>query len=234
MEVWRDRQLPRAVIWTSQTGHTYTTYPGRQASVLSNRVHPPARCGIGEPPVVIHRERGVMMPKRRHTRAHNTAKASRRAERRLNYALVAETKQTRVRCVTNTDHEGHHWALFGERVERGLCGHRNSIAAAPERRRPAVLQAQPKCRLTAQCADAALRLTPAGLAGEGRSHSAGTAALRTVEPRRTAREIVHGASGAPLGIRRTARATYGCSPAAAKRRLRRTSARYRVKQHCEA
>jgi hypothetical protein len=44
----------------------------------------------GEPPVVEPSgDRGVMMPKRRNARAHNTAKAI-AAERRLNDALVAE------------------------------------------------------------------------------------------------------------------------------------------------
>jgi hypothetical protein len=48
------------IIWTSPTGHTYTTHPG-----------------------------SAMMPTRRHTRAHNTAKAI-TAERRINDPLVAE------------------------------------------------------------------------------------------------------------------------------------------------
>ena len=43
----------------------------------------------GEPPIVESTaDRGVMMPKRRHTRAHNKAKAF-EAERRINVAYVA-------------------------------------------------------------------------------------------------------------------------------------------------
>ena len=53
-------------------------------------VHPPPRCGPANHPTVEPTgDRGAMMPKRRHTRAHNTAKAK-AAERRLNDPLVAE------------------------------------------------------------------------------------------------------------------------------------------------
>jgi hypothetical protein len=49
----------------------------------------------GEPPTVEpSRNRGVMMPKRRHTRAHNKTKAI-TAERRLNNALVTEHNKPR-------------------------------------------------------------------------------------------------------------------------------------------
>ncbi|MDX1885819.1 hypothetical protein [Mycolicibacterium sp. 120270] len=51
---------------------------------------PTATLWSGEPPVVQDSgNRGMMMPKRRHTRAQNTAKAK-AAERKLNDALVAE------------------------------------------------------------------------------------------------------------------------------------------------
>jgi hypothetical protein len=51
---------------------------------------PTATLFTGEPPTVeATGDRGVMMPKRRHTRTHSTAKAI-AAERRLNDALVAE------------------------------------------------------------------------------------------------------------------------------------------------
>ena len=63
---------------------------GQQAPVPDNCANPPPRCGPAShrspnPP----RDRGAMMPKRRHTRAHNTTKAI-AAERRLNDAYVAE------------------------------------------------------------------------------------------------------------------------------------------------
>ena len=64
-EGWRDRQLPDGtVVWTSPTGR--------------------------EPPLAVDTagERGVMMPKRRHTRAHTTAKAI-ATERRLNESYAA-------------------------------------------------------------------------------------------------------------------------------------------------
>ena len=87
---WRDRQLPDGtVVWTSPTRHTYTTYPGSK-HLFATLCEPTGTLWIGEPPVVdTTGDRGVMMPKRRHTRAHNTSKAI-NAERRLNDALVAE------------------------------------------------------------------------------------------------------------------------------------------------
>jgi hypothetical protein len=51
---------------------------------------PTATLWHDEPPVVdTSGDRGAMMPKRRHTRAHNEARAI-AAERRLNDAYVAE------------------------------------------------------------------------------------------------------------------------------------------------
>ena len=87
---WLDRQLPDGtIIWTSPTGHTYTTYPG-SLHLFPSLCKPTATLWTGEPPVAEPTgERGAMMPKRRHTRAHNTAKAK-AAERRLNDPLVAE------------------------------------------------------------------------------------------------------------------------------------------------
>ena len=91
---WRDRQLPDATdIWTSPTGHTYVTYPG-SLHLFPPLCKPTATLWHGEPPVVEHTgqargDRGVMMPKRRHTRAANTAKAK-AAERRLNDPHVAQ------------------------------------------------------------------------------------------------------------------------------------------------
>jgi hypothetical protein len=90
---WRDRQLPDGtIIWTSPTGHTYTTYPG-SLHLFPKLCEPTATLWTGQPPAVETRgDRGVMMPKRRHTRAHHTAKAI-AAERRLNDAHVAERNQ---------------------------------------------------------------------------------------------------------------------------------------------
>jgi len=88
---WRDRQLPDGtVFWTSPTGHTYTTYPGSK-HLFPKLCEPTAALWGGDPPVAVvtAADRGAMMPKRRNTRAHNTAKAI-EAERRLNDPLVAE------------------------------------------------------------------------------------------------------------------------------------------------
>ena len=91
---WRDRQLPDGtLIWTSPTGHTYTTHPGSM-HLFPKLCQPTAILWPGEPPVAESTgDRGAMMPKRRHTRAENTAKAV-MAERRLNddyvAALIAE------------------------------------------------------------------------------------------------------------------------------------------------
>jgi hypothetical protein len=70
---WRERQLPDGTLTlTSPTGHTYTTHPG------SKLLFPTLCAPTGElwtpgqePYVEPSGDRGVMMPKRRHTRAHN-------------------------------------------------------------------------------------------------------------------------------------------------------------------
>ena len=87
---WRDRQLPDGTVqWTSPTGHTYTTYPGSK-HLFPQLCEPTATLWNGEPPVAESTgERGAMMPRRRHTRAHNKARAI-TAERRLNNHHVAE------------------------------------------------------------------------------------------------------------------------------------------------
>ncbi len=87
---WRDRQLPDGtIIWTAPTGHTYTTYPGG-THLFPTLCQPTATLWAGEPPVVqTTSDRGVMMPRRRHTRAHNTARAI-AAERRLNDEYAAQ------------------------------------------------------------------------------------------------------------------------------------------------
>ena len=80
------------IIWTSPTGHTYTTYPGSK-HLFPTLCAPAATLWSGEPPTANQTgDRGEMMPKRRHTRAHNTAKAI-TAERRLR-RRNRRTKQT--------------------------------------------------------------------------------------------------------------------------------------------
>jgi hypothetical protein len=87
---WRDRQHPDGTVeWTSPTGHTYTTYPGSK-HLFPQLCVPTATLWPGKPPTLESTaERGVMMPKRRHTRAHNKAKAI-TAERKLNDTHAAE------------------------------------------------------------------------------------------------------------------------------------------------
>ena len=87
---WRDRQLPDGTVeWTSPTGHTYTTYPGSK-HLFPTLCEPTATLWAGKPPTVESTaDRDVMMPKRRHTRAHNKAKAI-TAERKLNDAYAAD------------------------------------------------------------------------------------------------------------------------------------------------
>ena len=88
---WHDRQLPDGtIIWTSPTGHTYTTHPAGAA--LFPALSPPtAALWNGDPPRndTTTDRRGAMMPRRRHTRAQNHAHSI-TAERRLNDDLVAE------------------------------------------------------------------------------------------------------------------------------------------------
>jgi hypothetical protein len=87
---WRDRQLPDGtIVWTSPTGHTYTTYPG-SLHLFPTLCEPTATLWAGEPPVVEPSgDRGAMMPRRKRTRADSRAKAT-AAERRLNNDHVAE------------------------------------------------------------------------------------------------------------------------------------------------
>jgi hypothetical protein len=72
---WRDQQLPDGtLIWTSPSGHTYVTTPG--SALLFPGLCAPT--GTLTPPNPAHNrlrciDRGVMMPKRRRTRAQNRA-----------------------------------------------------------------------------------------------------------------------------------------------------------------
>jgi hypothetical protein len=88
---WRDRQLPDGtVIWTSPTGHTYTTKPGSALLFPSLCLPTGTLWQPGhEPQVEQSDDRGAMMPRRRRTRAENLARSI-EAERKLNDEHVAE------------------------------------------------------------------------------------------------------------------------------------------------
>ena len=75
------------VIWTAPTGHTYTTRPGSRL-LFPTLCEPTDTLVLPEPTGPIG-DRGVMMPKRRRTRARDRAYRI-AAERRLNDAYVAE------------------------------------------------------------------------------------------------------------------------------------------------
>ena len=79
---WHDEQLrDGTVVWTSPTGHTYTTYPG-SLHLFPTLCKPTATLWTGDPPDIESTgDRGAMMPRRCHTRADTTAKAK-AAERR--------------------------------------------------------------------------------------------------------------------------------------------------------
>ena len=87
---WREQQLPDGTLTlTSPTGHTYTTYPGSKR-LFPALCEPTGTLWTGEPPTVdTIGDRGVMMPKRRHTRAENLQRRV-EAERKLNDEYVAE------------------------------------------------------------------------------------------------------------------------------------------------
>ncbi|MGB0875891.1 MAG: DUF222 domain-containing protein [Mycobacterium sp.] len=88
---WHDRQQPDGtIIWTSPTGHRYITRP-RGARLFPGLRPATASIWDCDPPAVSEDtdRRGAMMPRRRHTRAANRARAI-AAERRLNDDLVVE------------------------------------------------------------------------------------------------------------------------------------------------
>lgn len=88
---WVDQQLPDGnVVWTAPTGHTYTTRPG-SAELFPTLCRSTGELVSPKPGSIAEStgDRGAMMPKRRHTRAHNRARAI-AAERRLNDPFVAE------------------------------------------------------------------------------------------------------------------------------------------------
>jgi hypothetical protein len=81
---WADKQYPDGtVVWTAPSGKTYTTHPGSRLfypdwNVTTAALPPPT----GQPPPDAG-HRGLMMPRRQHTRAANLAAAI-QAERELN------------------------------------------------------------------------------------------------------------------------------------------------------
>ncbi len=76
-------------MWASPTGHTYVTYPGT-THLFPQLCRPTPTPWAGAPPVAESTgERAAMMPKRRHTRAHNKAKAI--TAERLNDDYATET-----------------------------------------------------------------------------------------------------------------------------------------------
>jgi hypothetical protein len=88
---WREQQLPDAtLILTAPTGHTYATKPGC-AQLFPTLCQPTATLWPpgDEPTVPPSGDRGVMMPRRRRTRAENLARRI-EAERKLNDEYVAE------------------------------------------------------------------------------------------------------------------------------------------------
>jgi hypothetical protein len=86
---WRDEQWPDGtIVWTSPSGHTYTTRPG------SRLLFPTLCLPTGELPSAPTTERptaprGLMMPTRRRTREEDRSQRI-DAERALNAARVAE------------------------------------------------------------------------------------------------------------------------------------------------
>lgn len=87
---WHDRQLPDGtVIWTSPTGHVYTTKPG-SALLFPSLCRPTGELWPGDPPEPDSSDaRGALMPRRRQTRAQNRIRAI-AAERKLNEDRAAE------------------------------------------------------------------------------------------------------------------------------------------------
>jgi hypothetical protein len=88
---WREQQLSDGtLILTSPTGHTYTTKPG-SVLLFPTLCRPTGTLWAPghEPRVEPKSNRGLMMPKRRRTRAENLARRI-EAERRLNDEYVAE------------------------------------------------------------------------------------------------------------------------------------------------
>jgi hypothetical protein len=90
---WRDRQLPDGtIIWSSPTGHTYTTLPGSR--ILFPTLCRPTAPVIASATPITEPGRDLAMPRRRRTRAENRHQSI-EAERRLNDGYVAERNKSR-------------------------------------------------------------------------------------------------------------------------------------------
>ena len=111
-------------MWTSPTGHTYTTYPGSR-HLFPKLCEPTGTLWTGDPPVVESTgDRGVMMPKRRHTRAQITTNAI-AAERRLNDAFAAERIAQRTSLHPSSDLRV--FAITLTRIRVKECGFANCV-----------------------------------------------------------------------------------------------------------
>jgi len=90
---WSDRQHPDGtIVWTSPSGREYTTVPESHRRLsITELAQPTGQLDLPATPIPTADPdlRGVKMPKRRRTRAQNTARAI-AAERKLNDDLVAE------------------------------------------------------------------------------------------------------------------------------------------------
>lgn len=90
---WTDRQHPDGtIVWTSPSGRQYTTVPGSHRRLsITELAAPTGALDLPATPIPTADPdlRGVKMPKRRRTRAQNTARTI-AAERQLNDDLVAE------------------------------------------------------------------------------------------------------------------------------------------------
>ncbi|MEO3968115.1 DUF222 domain-containing protein [Mycolicibacterium smegmatis] len=90
---WTDRQHPDGtIVWTSPSGRQYTTVPGSHRRLsITELAAPTGALDLPATPIPTADPdlRGVKMPKRRRTRAQNTARTI-AAERKLNDDLVAE------------------------------------------------------------------------------------------------------------------------------------------------
>ncbi len=91
---WNDRQLPDgAVVWTSPTGHTYTTKPGG-ALFFPILARSTGEIAIAERDREPCQGRGLMMPRRKQTRAQERRYRI-SCERRINEARIVEEQRKR-------------------------------------------------------------------------------------------------------------------------------------------
>jgi hypothetical protein len=85
---WLNRQLPDGtIIWTAPSGQTYTTHPGSR--LLFPTLCKPTAPVNASAAVTVERNRGLAMPRRKHTREYNRRRSI-EAERKLNDDYVAE------------------------------------------------------------------------------------------------------------------------------------------------